>query len=77
MTTREALDGIWAGARAAEIEGLMLKRRQSSLSRRTAERSLVQMEARASLRRLRVDVRAARIGKAVFAILGLYVRRLG
>ena len=26
---REALDAIWSGARAAEIEGLMLKRRQS------------------------------------------------
>lgn len=29
VADREALDAIWSGARAAEIEGLMLKRRQS------------------------------------------------
>ena len=72
----DELSDIRTGARDAAIEGVMLKRRDSLCSR-PPRRPVVQMEARSADRRLRANVRAARVGQAVELLLRLYVRLLG
>ena len=53
----------------------MLKRRDSPYRRRAPRRPLVQMEARPADRRLRADVRPARLGQAVELLQRLHLRR--
>ena len=67
----------YGAARAPNgIEGLDAEAQGQPLSRRPAQRPLVQMEARRTHPRLRADVCAARIRQALVLLFRLYVRRL-
>ena len=64
-----------AGADAAAVEGVMLKRRDR-LCARPAKGTMVEMEARSLHRRRGADVRAARPRQALVLLFRLHVRRL-
>ncbi len=61
----EELEDLRANARDAPIEGIMLKRRDSPYVAGRRAGPVVQMEARSADRRLRADVRPARLGQAI------------
>ena len=75
LTTARA-DPASAGADADAVEGIMLKRLRQRLRARTAERLVVEVEARPDDHRRGDDVRPARPRQTLVVLFRLYVRRL-
>ena len=72
----DELAAVRDGARAASIEGLMLKRARQPLCAGPAEGAVVEVEARPAHHRRGADVRAARPRQAQQLLFGLHVRPL-
>ena len=74
FTSMDQLADIRAGTRAASIEGLMLKRRDSAYCARPAEGTVVEMEAGPAEHRCGDDVCAARPRQTQQLLFGLHFR---